>query len=224
MAQRQKRRTRKAPCIAVIGDMIQSRELARAERSSTQREFNKLIADINRQFRPRILASFVITLGDEFQGLLHDGTVIPALIRRIEQFSPREFRLGIGFGTIDTAIQKEAINVDGPALHNARAAIDRAKKKDLRGGVFVGFGSQLDRAANGYARILRHLRDWMTQQQRRVLDLLSSGLQQSDVAKRMKISKQAVSQHAAAVGWPAYRDAEVGWSALFERLAGRNVP
>jgi len=206
----------------VIGDMIQSRTLSRSERPAAQQTFTQLINDLNRQLRKQLVAAFVITLGDEFQGLLADGTVIPELVRRVELYPHRDFRLGFGFGTIDTVIPKNAINVDGPALHNARAAIDQAKSTNRPGGVFVGFGSQIDRVANGYARILWHLREKMTERQRRILYLMSTGLRQNEVAEQMKITKQAVSQHVAAVGWPAYLEAETGWSAVFELLPGRD--
>lgn len=207
----------------MIGDMIDSSSLRRFERPEAQREFAELISDLNHRFRKQLLARFVITLGDEFQGLLRDGSVIPQLVRMVELYPHRDFRLGFGFGTIDTPIPYKAINVDGPALHNARAAIDRAKLEDRPGGVFVGFGPQIDRIAYGYARILRHVRERMTAQQRRVLQLMSTELRQNEVADQMGITKQAVSQHVAAVGWPAYLDAEIGWSAVFELLPGRDV-
>jgi hypothetical protein len=140
--------------IAVIADMVGSRTMARSQRRALQQKFAGLIASFNREYRKTIAARFVITLGDEFQGLLNSAAVIPDLIWRLEQDLPqREFRVGVGLGTLDTPMQKYAINIDGPALHAARAAIEYAKKEKALGGVFRGFG-ELDDILNGIASLL----------------------------------------------------------------------
>src|SRR5271156_1591606 len=134
---------------AVIADMVGSRGMARSERRVLQQKFARLIASFNRDYRKTIASKFVITLGDEFQGLLSSATVIPDLIWRLEQDLPqREFRVGIGLGTLDTPLQKVAINIDGPVLHTARAAIDYSRKEKALGGTFRGFG-ELDDILNG---------------------------------------------------------------------------
>src|SRR5258708_10078120 len=87
-----------------------------------------------------MLCRIVITLGDEFQGLLPSATPIPDLMWDIEhRFSARNLRVGMGLGVLHTPIQKEAINVDGPALHFARTRIQTAHEKRRYGGVFLGF-------------------------------------------------------------------------------------
>src|SRR5438067_1732709 len=100
--------------------MVASRSLSPSKRSRVQEEFTKLIARLNRLYRRHLRAKFIITLGDEFQGLLRDPEIIPHLTWTLEQlFTARELRLGFGFGRIHTSIKPYAINVDGPALHNA---------------------------------------------------------------------------------------------------------
>src|SRR6267143_115181 len=105
----------------------------------------------------------------------------------------------MGFGVLDTPIQKEAINVDGPALHMARAAIQTAHEKRCYGGVFLGFG-ELDTVMNGLARIL-----WF---QRR---------SQSEAADALKITRQAISKQVLAMGWLPYAEAEEAWRILLDR-------
>ena len=61
-----------APCIAIIGDMVHSRALSARARSAAQTDFAKLVVLLNRRFRRTIASRFVITLGDEFQGLLRE--------------------------------------------------------------------------------------------------------------------------------------------------------
>jgi hypothetical protein len=207
---------RKAPCIALIADMVKSRDLPTYERPEVQKRFKALVSILNHKYSKQILARFVITLGDEFQGLLHSSLTIPDIIWDIEEnFPDRILRTGIGFGVLHTAVPKVAINVDGPALHNARAAIEKAKDRPALGGVFVGFGS-LDSILNGVARILWFHRSGFTEQQRKILTLLRKHtFHQSDVAKEMDISRQAVSKQVLSAGLQAYAECEEAWRTIF---------
>lgn len=203
------------PATAVIADMVASRDLRPSARSRVQDNFTQLIHRLNRLYKPHLLAKFVITIGDEFQGLLRTPDIIPHLIWTLErQFTARELRLGFGFGNLHTSIKEYAINVDGPALHNARASIDASKRRGLRGGVFTGFGPTLDPSLNGFARILQHQRATWPPRQREVLGLLHDGKKGVDIARELGITKQAVSRYASLAGWAAYAEAEQGWRTL----------
>ena len=123
-------------------------------------------------------------------------------------------RVGIGFGQLYTPVPKYAINVDGPALHNARAAVEKAKSQTLFGGVFEGFGS-LDVVLNGVARLLWFHRSSLTDQQRTFFNLVLAGSSQVDVAHSLKVSRQQVSKQLASAGWSAYVECEAAWRAIF---------
>lgn len=143
--------------------------------------------------------------------MLSDATVIPDIVWAIEkEYLRRHVRLGFGFGTLHTPIQPRALNIDGPVLHNARAAIEIARSKRILGGIFVGFGKH-DDILTGFAEVLRHLRERMTPKQREIVELLRGGGTQIDAAIAFDISKQAASLHVYAAGWEAYRAAEQGW-------------
>jgi hypothetical protein len=207
------------PYVALIADMVASRSLSPSERSRVQEEFTELIESLNQRYREDLRAKFIITIGDEFQGLLHKPAVIPHLIWTLEQlFTTRELRLGFGFGSIYTAIQEYAINVDGPALHNARASIEIAKRRTSQGGVFTGFGPTLDPALNGFARVLNHQRATWPPRQRAVITRLHDGHKGTDIARALGITKQAVSRYASLAGWDAYIEAEQGWTTLLRDL------
>jgi hypothetical protein len=206
--------------VAIIADMVASRTLTPARRSRVQEQFTALIRKLNRIYRKHLSAKFVITLGDEFQGLLRDPEMIPHLVWNLEQlFLARELRLGFGYGPIYTSIKEYAINLDGPALHNARASIDAAKRRSLQGGVFTGFGPALDPALNGFARVLHHERANWPPRQREVVRRLHDGRKGTEIARELGITKQAVSRYASLAGWEAYVEAEQGWSALLRPLA-----
>jgi SatD family (SatD) len=199
--------------------MVRSRDLSRAERPEAQLSFSGFIAGLNRKYRKAMLAGFVVTLGDEFQGLLSDARVIPDLLWDLHYgFQLRALRVGVGFGTIDTPLSRNAINIDGPALHFAREAIEMAKKDKLMGGVFVGFGQTYDPAFNGFARLLHYHRSRLKRQQRRVIELLRQSLTQTAIAEKIGVSRQAVSLYAAAAGWEAYQEGEDGWRALLAEI------
>ena len=168
-------------------------------------EGQALVADLNRRFARTLLSRFVITLEDQFQGLLASASPIPDPLWHLEeQFPERELRVGIGFGVLHAPSHKYAINVDGPALHSARTAIETAKWKKLLGGVFNGFG-KLDDVLNGLARILWFHRSRLTDQQRKILELLHQGLSQAEIAKQLRVSPQNISKHVASAGWPLIR-------------------
>jgi hypothetical protein len=210
---------RAEPCIALIADMVNSRELPRAQRSEAQRTFSEFVAYLNQKYKKAILARFVVTLGDEFQGLLSDARIIPDLLWDMDyKFQTRVLRAGVGFGMIDTAIGRVAINIDGPALHHAREAIEVSRKEKLLGGVFLGFAEPYDPAFNGFARLLHRHRFRLKRQQRRVIELLRQSLTQSAAAEQMGVSRQAVSLYAGAAGWEAYREGENGWRTLLAQI------
>lgn len=207
----------KNPCIAVIADMVKSREVPSAQRPRVQQRFQALIEELNRTYRHSLLSQFVITLGDEFQGLLVSSGPIPDILWDLEdKFSDRELRVGFGFGVLHTPAPQYAINVDGPALHNARRAVEKAKEKLILGGVFVGFEANLDQILNGLARILWFHRSRFTPQQRTTIDLLRQKQSQSKVAEQLEVSRQAISKQVTSSGWLPYCEAENSWRTILK--------
>lgn len=114
--------------VAIIGDIVSSRQLE--NRSEVQEAFIETMNAINKRYINVIASDFLVTLGDEFQGLLCDGEEALSIVHEIEQMmDPVAFRFGIGIGEIDTEIRRDkALGADGPAYHNARNAIDTLKK------------------------------------------------------------------------------------------------
>jgi hypothetical protein len=205
------------PCIALIADMVKSRQLSPSQRPKIQEHFRDFVSSLNKSYARHILSKFIITLGDEFQGLLSSATPIPRLMWDIDlHFRARRLRVGLGFGVLHTPLQKEAINIDGPALHFARAALERAAEERSFGGVFFGFGD-LDPVLNGFARILWFHRSKFTAKQLRIVDLLRRNPSQTAVAHELRVSRQAISKHVASAGWRAYAEAQSAWEVVLEK-------
>jgi DNA-binding CsgD family transcriptional regulator len=202
-------RTHPGNFIALIGDMVQSRNFAGETRSQMQEAFNLLINKLNTKYRSSLSSRFTVTLGDEFQGLLVDPSTVPDILWDVQRASSLPvFRLGLGFGRIDTKIPKRAINLDGPAFHLARAAIQQAKSEGLRGAVFSGFGKEIDEIANGIARMLDLQMDRRSEKQLEIMEQLRQSKSQAEVAAKMGLTPQAVNDHKKAAGWEAYRAGE----------------
>jgi hypothetical protein len=203
--------------IAVIGDVVRSRRLAGPARQQVQVGLEQLTAAINQRYRRAIGARFLVTLGDEFQGVLKQAEILPDLIWHIERsLRNAEVRIGIGFGTLNPPFKPIALGMDGSAFHAARKAIELARKDRLQGGLFVGFGETDDLVLNGFARLLRFVRQRLTKAQVHVLTLLREGHTQTQIAKELRISRQAVSKSAKGVGSEAYLEGERAWAAALK--------
>ena len=204
--------------IALIGDVVASRRFDVRKRSALQKQLEAVLEGLNRQFRSSIAAKFLITLGDEFQGVLLKADVIPAIIWQIEsELRDVDIRIAIGLGTLNPPFKDVALGMDGPAFHNAREGIELSRKRRLTGGVFVGFGVDTD-VLNGFARILRYVRQGFTERQLRTVGLLRKGSSQTEVAGELGVTRQMVNLRVKGTGWDAYMEAEAGWTAVLGRF------
>ena len=202
---------------AFIGDVSSSRDLGSEERGELQRQLEALLDRVNRELDEAILADFTITVGDEFQGLLVRPGALPELVWRLRDRLPDvRFWTGVGFGTLDTELEDRAIGMDGPAFHRAREALEAAHDEGLHGGVFSGFGED-DGVLGGLARLLDWQRQGFTDAQREAVRRVRAGETQTEAARKIGVSRQAVSKRLAAAGWTAYRDAEESLRSLLSR-------
>ena len=113
---------------AIISDIVKSRKLL--DRDAVQDALRKELMRINRKYESVIASKFLITIGDEFQGLLTDGSRILDIMTEIQfALHPVKLRIGIGLGGISTRINPEmAIGADGPAYYKARESLLEIKK------------------------------------------------------------------------------------------------
>jgi hypothetical protein len=219
MAKRRTGAERPIPSIAVIGDIVASKQLPQPERSQVQRQLEELLSRINKRHAKAIGARFLVTLGDEFQGVLKRADIIPDLIWDIEGSLPKgEVRIGIGYGALNPPFKRVALGMDGPAFHAARAAIEKARKRKTRGGLFLGFGQAEDMLLNSLAALLRRQRATLTENQLVALGLLRQGHSQSQIAEKLGITRQAVNSRAKSVGWEAYLQGEEALRAILRRF------
>lgn len=126
---------------AIIGDIINSKKIE--DRYTAQVQLNSALKNINHLFKEDIASDFIITLGDEFQGVLHNAMHVMEIIDRIKfQMDPIQLRFGIGIGDISTPINRRAsLGSDGPAYWYAREAINLINGRKNR--IIIQTGSQI---------------------------------------------------------------------------------
>ena len=89
--------------VAIIGDIIDSKKIK--NRNEVQQKLKHVLSKINQSYDDIIAANFIISLGDEFQGLLCQQEKVFEIINDIEMnMFPIKIRFGIGVGKIDTDI------------------------------------------------------------------------------------------------------------------------
>lgn len=201
---------------AIIGDIRRSRSLLR--RSRVQARFVAAIATINREFKQQIAAKFLLTLGDEFQGLLFSADESYRLVRRFQDLmQPVQFSFGIGIGTLATPLRKEALGMDGDVFYRARAALERAKKS--KRSILYDFASPSLDLCNALIGLLEREHQRLTARQRQIIRLVSETDSQTLVARRLRVSQPAISKVVSSLRHVF--DAEEALEAFLRTLSGQ---
>ncbi len=114
----------------IIGDIIGSRKLSDRDRHEWQLFLKSAIIQINEDCNRAIDVPFMLTKGDEFQGVLKRIGDTPAILNKFERLVyPLTLRFGVGLGVIQRMGSNIPIEMDGKAFHRANAALHVAKKK-----------------------------------------------------------------------------------------------
>ncbi|NLG57491.1 MAG: DNA-binding protein [Clostridiales bacterium] len=187
--------------IGFIGDLIGSREIK--SRAQAQTALQEALNQVNARYQDCIASRLVITLGDEFQGLLMPSAPFLQMLDEIEaRLLPYACRFGIGLGTMATAINPEmSIGADGEAFWLARAAITSVHDSDDYGKTRTrlrGASAATEPLINDLLALSDGMkRGWARKQQQTFADLLFQGIYQEDfdqtaAAKRMGITPEAL--------------------------------
>ncbi len=204
------------PYIAIIGDIKESKKID--NRSEVQKKLKFVLEEINKKFDDDISSKFIITLGDEFQGLLCNGANTMNIISEIERkMYPIKIRFGVGVGTLTTEVNKEmSLGADGPGYYKARTAIEYLKdneKRNQTNAADIRIEVESENQAttimiNTILSLLTVIKDsWSDRQREIIWDMLEHQDSQVDVAKRLKIQQPAVQKSLAKGKYYAYKDA-----------------
>lgn len=194
--------------LALIGDLKKSRLIM--DRADAQREIKQALADINAAY-PQLFASrLTLTLGDEFQALLcpkEEGFM--RMMDELESLlSPFPYRIGLGFGGISTAIDKQvSIGADGAAYWRARESIQYVHGNDAGGKIrthFIGFNRQRDELLNGLLEASDTIKaGWTPLQKETFSRMISQGIyhplfDQKSFARSIGISQSSLTKRLSA--------------------------
>lgn len=203
---------------AIIGDIINSKSIA--NRAEFQKKLRGSLDRINSDYYSEIAANFVITLGDEFQGLLTSPEFILEILERIKfAIYPVKVRFGIGIGGIDTEISREmAIGADGPAYYHARNMINelKANEKSKMSAISDIRLKADDKASildliNSNLSLCSFIESKWTKKQRDLIgeDLLQNQNQsQRKIALKFNLSQSSVQRRFKSAGYYSYLNAQ----------------
>jgi uncharacterized protein YerC len=163
---------------------------------------------------PGLVRSFERTAGDEIQGLL--GSADRVVDIALHLVRDGGWNIGIGAGAVREPVPASVRAASGPAFERARTAVEQAKAASPHLCV-VGSDAERSRDAEVLLRLLAEILQRRTAQGWEVADLLSKGLTQRDVATRVGISVQAVSQRARVAMWQHEPDARALAARLLEQ-------
>ncbi len=202
--------------VAIIGDMKDSRHLE--NRKEVQTHLQKILNQVNKKYEKDIASRFLITLGDEFQGLLYTGKDVLRIISEIRiQLYPVCLRFGIGFGKITTDIRAEmALGADGPGYYRAREAVEQLKEREKRNRpVPSDICLKMDEKDRGTEVMLNTIfnliyvveKGWTIRQREIIWDMFLYEDGQQNTARRLNISQPTVQKALAAGGYYTYENA-----------------
>lgn len=215
--------------IAIIGDIVSSKQLMK--RYEIQKELMKILEGINKTYSNEIASKFMITLGDEFQGLLKCGNHVIDIVSEIEsRIYPVKIRVGIGVGEITTEINPDLpLGADGPAYYFARNAIEYLKKNEKRsktnkGNIKIIAGDanvQALELINSILSLSTVIKNRWTSRQREVIyDYMKHKDGQKKVAERLGITQSSVQKSLAGADYYSYKDAMDAVSKALSEIRG----
>ena len=211
-----KRRGGKRKYCAILGDINKSRSLP--NRASIQRKFHEAMRVLNAEFKGEIAAHFMITLGDEFQGLLFTPAASYRMVLRFaELMHPVPFSFGIGIGTISTSFDAMmTTSMDGEVFHAARSALQRSKKNRLF--LTYEFKDPAIHLLNVLAGLLEKQKTKLTPRQTTIARLMRKHANQSRVAKLLGIRQPSVWKSLASSNIKEIHEAESALTAYLARI------
>ena len=114
--------------VTMICDIKKSKQLK--DREAVQYKLIETLKGANGSFQSSIASPFLITLGDEWQGLLNYPCDYSAVLTYFhEKMTEIDFYCGIGVGEVVIHNFELTVNqLDGPSFYKARQAIELAKQ------------------------------------------------------------------------------------------------
>ncbi|MEM1182609.1 MAG: SatD family protein [Acidobacteriota bacterium] len=178
--------------IAVIGDLVDSKSLP--DRAAVQRHLIGALERFNQEAESSIAAKFLVTLGDEFQGLLRASAGVSDFWWFFQELmrSIAPVRLGFGLGPLATDLRDVALGMDGPCFYAARAAIEKAHAEKIPFAFGVASRRKMTEILNRLSRPVGGISRGWSEVQWQTLTALGRGQSQVDIAVARGVRRQSV--------------------------------
>jgi hypothetical protein len=185
----------------VTADIIESRS-AGDYKKSLKRKLDELR-------HPALLSPFTLSRGDEIQGVLEGWLRAPEIVRHLRlACRPLELRVGIGIGLQAEPLEANPWEMDGPAFHRARSALDGAKRKKERSTTVRTGSPELDDLLNCIWLLIDVRQAKWTDKQWAAVQAYEKYATYEEASKKLGISLQNVQKRCRAADWQELKAAE----------------
>lgn len=217
--------------VVIIGDIIDSKKIT--NRNEVQHKLKKVLQDINRNYANDIVAKFIISLGDEFQGLIkNQGNILKITFDIERELTPVKLRFGVGIGSVNTDIDFDnSLEIDGPAYYRARKMIQMIEDKKSQytendSNIMVCFGdgkSDGEEVINAMLGVCGAIKSRWTKRQNEIINAyLTNGLNQYKTAKFLGIAQSSVNRALKSAKFYSYLVAMNKLEAFLKREGGES--
>ncbi len=149
-----------------------------------------------------VVLPFTRTVGDEFQGLLAEPLSVVAAILILMR--GEQWHVGLGIGGVQQPLPDDPRSARGEAFLCARTAVEEAKQQPSHLRVIAAPVAAAEAAdVESVFGLVAAVRRRRTNQGWQAVDLARTVHTQAEVAERLGISRQAVSQRLQAADWSA---------------------
>lgn len=197
----------------LIADIINSRSIE--NRFEIQEKYILLSQTLNNKYNDDIASKFIVTMGDEMEGLLKEPKNLFSIIKDIETtMFPIKLRFSIGVGSINTKIDFEnSIRIDGDAYHRARLGIDTIKTLNKKNPntyrIMIKSSHEVcDKLLNSNLMLCNSLRESWTKKQDSIVNVYElCNKDQGETALQLSVSQSYISKTLKVILYKSYCDA-----------------
>lgn len=199
----------------MLGDVVSSRRIV--ERDTFREMIEKACSEVNSRYSGDIHSDFKVLKGiDEIGGVLLDISNVYEIVTLIlKRLHPELMRFALVYDYVDTGLETtDVARMDGPAFHIASNSINRLKKENLMFDMSVE-DELVDMAISGEINLIILLKGTWSDRQYRAIHQYEKDKNQSQVAKKLGITQQAVSKALNRSMWKEIKEIENGLGYIF---------
>ncbi|MCG8479779.1 MAG: SatD family protein [Spirochaetales bacterium] len=192
--------------VAVIADIVRSRDIE--QRRDFQRTLKSRLRTVSERAGASLLSPYTLTLGDEFQAVYGNfDTLFTDIVTIIATLFPVRFRFALAVGPLSTEINRNAaLEMDGPAFHDARALMETLKGHDGTVIRIAASDSAPVELINGCLRLLSNALGGWRENTIHLFHGLVTDESVDTLTRRVGITRRGVNKHIAAHHLHDYAD------------------